>query len=625
MEQTMTLLHQPERLFELVSDGVMVRTMEGKINAWSRGASELYGWKETEVIGRISHELLQTQFSAPLAEIESEVVRNGHWEGKLVHTTRDGDRVVVKSRWVLDLERQSGAIVEVNVRAADHDIDNTMASTKANRILTKIANIVLAGGALVCILTLFFFLYQYAWTEQRQFTTPMSGALYYVLPTALAGFLINSLRFKAASKVNIVLLCISLASTAYATELFLGLFGLGVSGPAKPVMTRLAESTDKQKDAAALTKKFGIVVDARSPGEVIADLGKKGVDAVPVVTPSNNLFIKQPDGSIKSALKINGREVMPLAGVASKVTVLCNEDGRWIDYRSDERGFNNPAEIWRSKRMEIAALGDSFVHGYCVPADKNLVARIRESYPATLNLGVAGDGPLLMLAKINEYLDSMKPPVVLWFYYEGNDLTDLQTERKSVLLTNYLRERFTQSELARQTAVDRAIMDDIPRLRAIEQGDSVRRQANRVRVVDNLVEFAKLSTLRQRLALVGGEDAGTSAARADLEGANMKVFRNILSQAKMRVNAWGGRLYFVYLPEWARYGHYNSWGETKRDYVMTMVKSLGISTVDIDAAFQAHGDPLSLFPFRELGHYNENGHRLVAEEVLKMLSQRAAR
>lgn len=622
MEQTMTLLHQPERLFELVSDGVMIRSIEGGINSWNRGAVELYGWRKEEAVGKISHALLETEFPRPLKEIESELIQKGQWEGTLVHTTRDGNRVVVKSRWVLDLDEKPGAVVEVNVR--DRDIV-TKAWTKANSILPKIADIFLGGGAFLCVLTLFFFLYQYAWTEQRQFTSPMSGALYYVLPTALAGFLINSLKFKAAAKVNTALLCLALVITAYAMELFLGLFAFEVPGPTKPVMVRLAQSNDQKKDAAELTKKFGVVVDTRSPGEVIADLGKKGVDAVPIVTPSNNLFLKQPDGSIKSALKINGREVMPLAGVASKATVLCNEDGRWIDYRSDERGFNNPNEIWRSKRMEIAALGDSFVHGYCVPANKNLVARIRESYPNTLNLGMAGDGPLLMLAKINEYLERMKPPVVLWFYYEGNDLTDLQTERKSALLTNYLRDRFTQSELVRQTAVDRAIMDDTPRLRAIEEADSARRQARDGRIIDDLMEFAKLSVLRQRLALVGGEDAGTLAARADLDGPNMDVFHNILSQAKMRVEAWGGRLYFIYLPEWARYSHYNSWGETKRDHVMTMVKSLGISAVDIDAAFQAHGDPLSLFPFRELGHYNESGHRLVAQEILKVVSQRAAR
>ena len=100
----------------------------------------------------------------------------------------------------------------------------------------------------------------------------------------------------------------------------------------------------------------------------------------------------------------------------------------------------------------------------------------------------------------------------------------------------------------------------------------------------------------------------------------MDLFREILSQAKRRVDTWGGQLYFVYLPEWARYSDYTSWGKSERNRVLTMVESLGIPIVDIDPAFRATGDPLSLFPFRGLGHYNETGHRLVAEEVLRSLS-----
>ena len=95
----------------------MTRTMEGRINFWNHSAEELYGWRKEEAIGRVSHDLLQTQFPKPLEEIESELVRNGRWEGKLVHTTRDGGRVVVESRWTLELKGQSGALVEINTRS----------------------------------------------------------------------------------------------------------------------------------------------------------------------------------------------------------------------------------------------------------------------------------------------------------------------------------------------------------------------------------------------------------------------------------------------------------------------------------------------------------------------------
>src|SRR5215813_6540078 len=117
--QSVTMLQHPQYLFELVNDSVMTRSIEGRINFWNHSAEELYGWSREEAIGKVSHDLLQTQFPKPLEEIESELVRNGRWEGKLVHTTRVGDRVVVESRWTLELTGQLGALVEINTRSTD--------------------------------------------------------------------------------------------------------------------------------------------------------------------------------------------------------------------------------------------------------------------------------------------------------------------------------------------------------------------------------------------------------------------------------------------------------------------------------------------------------------------------
>ena len=67
---------------------------------------------------------------------------------------------------------------------------------------------------------------------------------------------------------------------------------------------------------------------------------------------------------------------------------------------------------------------------------------VRQHYPATLNLGIAGDGPLMMLATMREYLDEINPKIVLWFYCEDNDLVELLGERKTRLLTPLFRKRF---------------------------------------------------------------------------------------------------------------------------------------------------------------------------------------
>ena len=133
LEQAMTALQQSEHIFELVKHGVMTRSMEGQIEYWSQSAEDLYGWRKEEAIGRISHDLLRTQFPRPLKEIESELVRNGRWEGKLMHTTRDGDRVLVASWWTLDVNGRSGSIVEINARSAEPEARTDTDSVEIGR------------------------------------------------------------------------------------------------------------------------------------------------------------------------------------------------------------------------------------------------------------------------------------------------------------------------------------------------------------------------------------------------------------------------------------------------------------------------------------------------------------
>ena len=228
-------------------------------------------------------------------------------------------------------------------------------------------------------------------------------------------------------------------------------------------MLDLRRSSDKENDAAQLSKKFGVQIDTRNASEVIADLNKSGVDTIPFVSPGNNLFVER-DGYRESVISVGGTEVIPLAGISNKLTLLCNENGQWVSYKSDAHGFNNPdPAIWKSAGVDIAALGDSFAQGYCVPPEKSFVGLIRQRYPVTLNLGIAGDGPLMMLATMREYLDEIKPKIVLWFYCEDNDLVELQGERRTALLTRYLEGDFKQSLIAQQTDIDDAMTKDIQR------------------------------------------------------------------------------------------------------------------------------------------------------------------
>jgi PAS domain S-box-containing protein len=96
-------------LLELTQDSVFVIDMEGKILFWSRGAEVMFGYTKAHAVGKISHELLQTEFPQPLTEIRAELMCAGHWEGDLLKTAQDGRRIVVTGRWALQWGKRDQA------------------------------------------------------------------------------------------------------------------------------------------------------------------------------------------------------------------------------------------------------------------------------------------------------------------------------------------------------------------------------------------------------------------------------------------------------------------------------------------------------------------------------------
>jgi PAS domain S-box-containing protein len=109
-------LRDQASLLDLTHDTIFVRGLDDVITYWNRGAEELYGWSAQEAVGKVSHQLTQTVFPAPLEEIKAELLSTGRWEGEVVHTKRDAARVTVASRWSLqrDPEGKPAAILETN-------------------------------------------------------------------------------------------------------------------------------------------------------------------------------------------------------------------------------------------------------------------------------------------------------------------------------------------------------------------------------------------------------------------------------------------------------------------------------------------------------------------------------
>ena len=101
LERQTAVLREQSRLLDLANDAIFIRSFEGTIFYWNEGAERLYGWTKEEALENRLGMLLQTEFPIPFEEIREVLVREGNWEGELIHTRRDGSRVTVNSRWTL--------------------------------------------------------------------------------------------------------------------------------------------------------------------------------------------------------------------------------------------------------------------------------------------------------------------------------------------------------------------------------------------------------------------------------------------------------------------------------------------------------------------------------------------
>jgi len=301
-----------------------------------------------------------------------------------------------------------------------------------------------------------------------------------------------------------------------------------------------------------------------------------------------------------------------LGGISSVTTVFCNEMGQYVIYRSDEHGFHNPEGIWSSARFEVAVLGDSFVQGACVPTEQNFVELLRREYPATLNLGMVGNGPLLMLAGLKEFLTEVRPRIVLWVFAEGNDLTfDLNREKRFTRLTDYLLPDHRQGLLARQSECDALLRGLMDREYTSREADTMRMSAPG--------RFWRLWSLRQALGLQVGETT-LDSSRVDLQ-----LFRQILDEARQTTRGWGGKLYFVYLPAEARYHEekYRREYDWARRQVLSIVEDLQLPLIDLHLPISRHPDIPELYAYRG-GHLSPAGNRLVAETMIEALRSSAS-
>jgi hypothetical protein len=354
----------------------------------------------------------------------------------------------------------------------------------------------------------------------------------------------------------------------------------------------------RQGDRIRVARQQGAPFDERSKFQVVADLRAEGRRAYPNFNAADFLGDER-------AMRALG-EVVPLGSITHALTVLCNETGTYTLFDSDRYGFNNDDAAYDAPGgVEILVVGDSYAQGACTLPRDSVAAQLRANGRNAISVGSAGNGPLLDLASAMEYGLVLKPRIILWLYYSGNDLLDLDKERRSPVLRGYLDGR-SQNLASRSAEMDRRLISFI-------DAKYVERQQHAEEAPPSYEEkiWTFLTAARLRHLLLLNREAWDPKTSTE---ARLALLERALRQAQSAAAAWGGGVVFVYLPEWS---HYAVAPVPTRRPVLDLVRRLGMPVIDFAGVLDGSADPLGYFPFRINNHYTPEGYRELAGQILR--------
>lgn len=423
--------------------------------------------------------------------------------------------------------------------------------------------------------------------------SPVSVSFYYVTPAIVLVVAAVALFLSPERQLGASVLLVCAVGSLLAAEVLLRLVGAGPSCGLSP------ENEERCQAARAA----GVPFDTRSKLEVVDDLRAQGQLAWPAVP-----------GSQVEALEVLGEAVYPMSpGIPGTISVLCNESGFWTTFHSDEFGFRNPSGMHEPGNVDIAIVGDSFAIGSCVRDAGTIAGHLGRSFGRVLNLGWQGSGPLIHLAVTREYATPVKPRFVVWVFFAGNDMANLEVESQNEFLTRYLEPGYVQGLREKH----RPLVDAKRHWMSRREETRARAKEKARRDRATLKSWMSLTELRSRIS-----DLLTSDLTYDNPEPSA-LFTEVAERMRDDVTEWGGELLFVYLPspEWILR---QSGGYQHRERVVALMDSLRIDNIDLLETLAGHPDPPSLYPFRMKGHFTEEGYGVIAATLARAIHERCS-
>jgi PAS domain S-box-containing protein len=102
-----------QKLLEAAAESILITDADRSIIYWSNGAEQLYGWTQSEALGKSPQTLLQTSNQGPRENMESQLHETGHWRGPLARISKSGRRVVTQT--ALAIDKETGHVLEASL------------------------------------------------------------------------------------------------------------------------------------------------------------------------------------------------------------------------------------------------------------------------------------------------------------------------------------------------------------------------------------------------------------------------------------------------------------------------------------------------------------------------------
>jgi hypothetical protein len=287
-----------------------------------------------------------------------------------------------------------------------------------------------------------------------------------------------------------------------------------------------------------------------------------------------------------------------------------------FDVQYDRNGFRNDHEI---EQASIVVIGDSFVEAGLVRHEDLLSTHLSQLLRVeTANLGLRGYGPQQELIVLKRYGLKLRPKVVLWFFFEGNDLPDVQRYARYIQdwdktlkqLHGFQARSFTRTA---SRALER--LGRLPSHRLSPEG--LRRSC---RFLHSQDEDSKTLYFAY---------AGLPLSREDL--VSLEMAQRSFQEAKRLASDRGAQFLFVYVPikfsvyrdfcEFPANGYGKQWqGNDLPAMLESWCRAQDIAYLNLIEPLKEHAARGELVYFPDDGHWNALGHAVVATIIADFIT-----